>query len=81
MTMISQHFTPATAQSTGNVRYFTNHHAAKATEIAHHTRAVNALAMSSWHLSSDTGSLRLALTKVDQARESILKLISMEGGV
>ena len=63
-----------------NVHFFANTHAARATEVANHTHAVNALSMAQWHLTKDTGSLRQALAKVEAARTAILKLISLEGG-
>ena len=64
----------------GNVRYFSEHHHAEAQRVALHTAALNALAMASWNLSSDSGSIQQAIVKAEQAVGHLLRLQNLKGG-
>ncbi len=76
--MANLNFTPATPHQTGNVAYFRQAHLQEAQRIAATTAALNSLSMSSWNITSDTGSVRQAIVKAEQALGYLRKL---EGGV
>ena len=69
----------SSAPTGGNVRFFQNAHLKEAQRIALHTAAVNALAMASWNLSSDTGSLAQAIAKAEAAVSSLRRLQQIGG--
>jgi hypothetical protein len=66
------------AEPVGKVTYLHNAHLVRATEIALHTAAYNALSMAQWQLNSDVGSTRQALAKA-QAAVEYLKLLAERG--
>jgi hypothetical protein len=61
----------------GNVAYIHQAHLQEAKRIAATTAALNSLSMAGWHLTSDSGTVRQAIAKTEQALSYLRKL---EGG-
>lgn len=62
--------------SSSSLRYFSPRHHAEALRIALHTKALNDLAVSRWHLQSDTGSTSQALIRARQAVQTLERLLA-----
>jgi hypothetical protein len=53
--------------SAAQPRYFSPVHHTEAARVAHHTAAVNSLALARFNLTSDSGSLNESIKKTEQA--------------
>ncbi len=61
----------------GNVAYINHAHLQEAQRIAATTAALNSLSMAGWNLTSDSGTVRQAIAKAEQALAFLRKI---EGG-